>query len=111
MLSGVKPHNVTFHFHLQRVYIFTRVSVCALGKHFPLTAAAQFFIVRSLTASGALLFTSWWHTPVDREDVGDHLRAAITHTTSTRIYTHAGAQRESTGDHLRAPITSHKYIV
>ena len=56
---------------------------------------------------------------VDREDIGDHLRASITHT-YTYLHTHAHTQahrertllwRRGTGDHPGASITSHTHCI
>ena len=95
---------------------FTRVSVSALGKHLSLTAAAC--LLFHPRAPSLWLHGTWpsVYQLVTQAgvDIGDHLRAPITHTYSTHIHTHTCGLtqgRSGAGDHLRASITSHTHTL
>lgn len=120
MLSGAKPHNVTFHLHLQQCLC---LSLVCQSLHWVNTSLWQ--LLHTFFSSSDSLSMTPWHLAcclpagdtvgVDREDIGDHLRASITHTYT---YLHTQAHREGkllwrkgTGDHPGASITSHTYCI
>lgn len=65
MLSGAKPHNVTFHLH-RRLCLYLSLMcqpVCWVNTF--LWQLLHTFFIRSPVPLG-LLFTHWWHRPAER---------------------------------------------
>lgn len=91
MLSGAKPHNVTFHLHLQHCLYLSLVCQSLRWVNTSLWQLLHtFFHPLSLWLHGTWpsVYQLMTQARVDGKDLGDHLRAPITHTYSAHIHTH-----------------------
>lgn len=67
MLSGAKPHNVTFHLHLQLCLYLSLMCQSVRWVNTFLWQLLHTFFIRSPTPLG-LLFAHWWHRPAERQE-------------------------------------------